>query len=118
MKKLLMPSFIAFVLISCADLTQDREQKKVQNGINQALSKKTEKLSNCARHHNIFERLKSEEVQIEVHLVINENGRMDKFTIENDRSYPSEFIDCLFNTLDEVEFPKSHPGETIELDQP
>lgn len=113
-----MPFFIALVSISCADLSQNSDKKKIQNDINQAFEKSATNLSNCATTHKIFERLNSDEVRLDVKLVINENGRMDKFTLEDDKSYQSEFIDCIFSVLDKIQFPKSHTAETIELDQP
>ena len=113
-----MPLLFAVILISCADLMKSDGKGKIQNEINQSLAKNARALSTCAHTHALFDQLQSEEIRIDVHLVINENGRMDKFTTENDMSYPSEFIDCIFNTLDKIDYPKSATGEVIELDQP
>lgn len=107
-----------FWLASCADLSGRSEKQRIQSELNHALHAKSKEISQCLKTHDLFKKLGSSRLRLDVHLKINAEGRMQKFSLENDKNYPTEFIDCLFNVLDATQFPKLNEGESIELSQP
>lgn len=109
---------LLFALISCSYTGKRTEKQKIQTEVNQALYDKSEDISKCLKEHQIFKKFKTERLRIDVNMRINDEGKMEKFALENDKNYPTEFVDCLFNTLDQTKFPKLKKGEALELSQP
>lgn len=107
-----------FGLLACADLSGRSEKQRIQSEINEALHAKSKEISQCLKTHDIFKKLGSNRLRLDVHLTISQEGRMEKFSLENDKNYPTQFVDCLFNVLDSTQFPKLNEGESIELSQP
>lgn len=105
------------LLVSCSSFELRNEERTLQSKMIRALNEKTPQFAQCAKNHNLFSSLKKERVRVELLLNIGSKGRVDRFQIDN-KPYPSDFVDCMFKTSEEIEFPKLKSGETVQLTQP
>lgn len=110
--------FFAFaLLLSCSSFEHRNQERTLQSQMIRALNEKTPDFANCARKHELFSALKQERVRVEVQLNIGSNGKVERFQIDS-KPYPNQFVDCMFQVAESVDFPKLDKGETVELVQP
>lgn len=112
-----MRFFALILLISCSSLEQRDQERTLQSKMLRALNEKTPQFAACARENKLFSSLKQDRVRVEILLHIGSAGTVDRFQIDN-KTYPSPFVDCMFQVAEEIEFPKLNQRESVQLTQP
>lgn len=109
--------FICLSLISCSTLNQRNKERKLQTEILNNIKEKEDNFSQCAKKEDIFKHFKSERVRVELIVTLNYQGQIETFKTDNKR-YPDSFMECIFNILDNTQFPKLNEGEAVQFTQP
>ena len=104
-------------MTSCSTIVERNKKRALQSDIIRSLNSQNKTFSRCAKATNIFDHFKKERVRVEIQLTLNAKGQIDKFQLD-DQNYPNDFVDCLFQTVDLIIFPKLESNEIIELNQP
>lgn len=114
MNKLLI---LIFLLSSCANFKQRQKETSLQNKIIAKISKKKEKMQNCAENTKLFTKLNQARVRVELRLLIDITGELQSYSID-DQEYPVEFSKCIFGIVKKIKFPKLEDNEVVEILQP
>ena len=100
-------------LSSCAFIYSGNKQRKEQTEIIRLIKEKNRDFAQCAKKTDIFKQLDQKRVPVEV----NKDAVLEKFKLD-DKKYPGEFTDCLFDVVELIQFPKSTEFELIKVEQP
>ncbi|MBD65006.1 MAG: hypothetical protein CME62_07350 [Halobacteriovoraceae bacterium] len=105
------------MLNSCAFIYSGSKDREIQTQLHQILAEKSSDFAKCAKSSEIFEHFKSQRVTTTLFLDINPQGQLDKFKLD-DKEYPDSFVNCVFDIVELLEFPRFDEQEVIELEQP
>ncbi len=117
MKKVLSLIILIFISTSCSTIKERNKKRSLQSETIRSLTAKNVTFGKCAKAADIFGHFKKERIRVELQLTLNEKGQIDKFQLD-DKNYPNAFVDCLFQTVDLIIFPKLGANEVIQLNQP
>jgi hypothetical protein len=116
MKKIItLLSLIA--LQSCSIIKNNSQERKIQSKIVNTLNSQSPKLSACAKKANVFKVFNQNRIRVVLYLTIDAKGSLRKFKLD-DKIYPDEFANCVFQVVDLSIFPKSEKSQHIEIEQP
>lgn len=116
MKSILF-GLLAIQFTSCAFIYSGNNERKTQTKLVQKINAKAKDFAKCAKESDIFKKLEMSRVPVTLYLEIEKSGSLSKFQLDN-KNYPSEFIDCVFNTVELIQFPKLESHDLIKLEQP
>ena len=117
MKKLIGLLLLNLILTGCAFMRESGEHRHLQTEILNKITSKNKQFASCARNSDIYKALGASRVRVVLSLNINKHGELEKFQLD-DQSYPMEFSDCVFETLELISFPSNKLDKMIEVEQP
>lgn len=117
MNNLIKLLILNFLLFGCANIQERDKSRQIQTEILTKITDNISKYSQCAQDNNIFEHFKSERVRVELNIMLNHFGQIERFQADR-KDYPEKFMDCIYNILDKTKFPKLEEGEAVQFTQP
>ncbi len=113
-----MLKYISLVLIlSSCSLFLSKRERVIQTEILQKLAQKGSQLAQCAKENKLFEKYDSDRVRVVMFLSINSEKQLEKFKLDKP-DYPEEFVNCAFQVVDLISYPKIENHELLEIEQP
>lgn len=117
MNKLVVLTLVSFVISSCAFMRESGEHRHLQTEILNKITSQNSNFASCAENSNIYKALGVDRVRVVLLLNISKNGELEKFQLD-DQEYPTEFADCIFQTLELISFPANKENKLVEIEQP
>lgn len=108
---------ILLTLQSCSIIKSNSQERKIQSEIVNTLNSQSPKFSSCARKANVFKIFNQNRIRVVLYLTIDAKGTLRKFKLD-DKIYPDDFANCVFQVVDLSIFPKSEKDQHIEIEQP
>lgn len=117
MNRLFFLLLIGIFFTSCAFMRESGEHRSLQTEILNKITSKSSEFAVCAKNGKIYQKLGRSRVRVVLHINIDSHGVLEKFQLD-DKEYPSEFADCVFQTLELISFPSNKENKLVDIEQP
>ena len=104
------------LLNSCAFIYSGNKERKLQTEIIRLITAKNSDYAKCAKNFKIFKHFDEKRIRIVLYVDINIQGNIEKFKLD-DRSYPEEFTNCIFQNVELIKFPKNEEHQLVKIEQ-
>ena len=104
-------------LFSCDSIRERQKDRDLQTRVMHKINEQTPKFAKCAEQKKIYKTMDKTRIRMELMLSVNDQGKVQSMTTD-DRQYPPEFLDCIYDIVEKIQFPKLGANEEIQLVQP
>ena len=109
--------WLALAFLTSCSLFMSKRERVIQTEILQKLSLKAPQLAECAKKNELFEKFGVDRVRVVMQLSINSERQVERFKLDR-TDYPESFVDCAFQVVDLISYPKIENHELLEVQQP
>lgn len=105
------------MLVGCAFMRESGKHREIQTEILNNITSKSSDFAKCAEISDVYKALNQDRIRVVLYLNIDKTGELEKFQLD-EQEYPAKFADCIFETLELINFPSNSDHDLIEVEQP
>ena len=109
--------WLFMALFTSCSLFMSKRERVIQTEILQKISSKAPQLAECAKNNELFKQFDSDRVRVVMNIAINSEKQVERFKLDR-QDYPEPFVNCAFQIIDLISYPKIENHEVLEVEQP